>query len=323
MSQLSFSDFEHSTKRKQTRREKFLLEMDQVIPWSRLLALIEPVYPKGRTGRPPYALEAMLRIHFMQQWFALSDPAMEEALYDSYCMRKFAGLSLSMGGIPDETTILNFRRLLETHDLAEQFFATINDLLTEQGLMLRQGTIVDATIISAPSSTKNSTRSRDPEMRSTKKGNNWHFGMKAHIGVDFATGFVHTTVCTSANEHDVTQTHALLHGEEEYVFGDSGYIGAEKRPELEDVDVEWHIAMKPSQRQAIKDEEARELTGAVERTKASIRAKVEHAFRILKCQFGYRKVRYRGLLKNTAQVVTLLALGNIWMAREDLMGGMG
>lgn len=265
----------------------------------------------------------MLRIHFMQQWFALSDPAMEEALYDSYCMRKFAGLSLSMGGIPDETTILNFRRLLETHDLAEQFFATINDLLTEQGLMLRQGTIVDATIISAPSSTKNSTRSRDPEMRSTKKGNNWHFGMKAHIGVDFATGFVHTTVCTPANEHDVTQTHALLHGEEEYVFGDSGYIGAEKRPELEDVDVEWHIAMKPSQRQAIKDEEARELAGAVERTKASIRAKVEHAFRILKCQFGFRKVRYRGLFKNTAQVVTLLALGNIWMAREDLMGGMG
>ena len=319
MSQLSFSDFEHSMKRKQTRREKFLLEMDQVIPWSRLLSLIEPVYPKGRTGRPPYALEAMLRIHFMQQWFALSDPAMEEALYDSYCMRKFSGLSLSVGGIPDETTILNFRRLLETHDLAEQFFATINELLTEQGLMLRQGTIVDATIIEAPSSTKNTTGTRDPEMHQTKKGNQWHFGMKAHIGVDADSGLVHTMTTTPANAHDVTEAHELLHGQETDVFADSGYRGVHKRQQVKDAhpDVNWHVAMMPGKRKKLdKSQEVDMLIDEVERTKARIRSKVEHPFRIVKRQFGHVKVRYRGLKKNTAQLHTLFALANLWMVRK-------
>lgn len=198
MKQLSFSDAEYSGKRKRTRREVFLAEMDQVVPWVRLVELIEPVYPKPGKGRRPYALETMLRIHFMQQWFSLSDPAMEEALYDMASMRQFAGLSLTRGSVPDETTILNFRHLLEKHQLAEQMLAQVNALLGERGLLLRQGTIVDATIISAPSSTKNQAGARDPEMHQTKKGNEWHFGMKVHIGVDADSGLVHTVVGTPA-----------------------------------------------------------------------------------------------------------------------------
>ncbi len=218
MSQLSFSDAEFAGKRKQTRREVFLAEMEAVIPWGRLTALIEPVYPKAGNGRRPYPLETMLRIHFMQQWFALSDPAMEEALYDSMSMRQFSGLSLARGNLPDETTILNFRHLLERNQLAGRMLAEVNAMLGERGLLLRRGTIVDATIISAPSSTKNSTGKRDPEMRQTKKGNQWHFGMKAHIGVDAESGLVHTVTGTGANVHDVTETGALLHGEEATVF---------------------------------------------------------------------------------------------------------
>ena len=323
MSQLSFSDIEFGAKRKQTRREKFLSEMDQVIPWARLVKLIEPVYPKGKQGRPPYALETMLRIHFMQQWFALSDPAMEESLYDSQSMRQFAGLSLTRGSLPDETTILNFRHLLERNDLATRLLAEVNAMLGERGLLLRHGTIVDATIISAPSSTKNQSGERDPEMHQTKKGNNWHFGMKAHIGVDADSGLVHTVATTAANEHDVTQAHALLHGEEEAVFGDSGYLGADKRPENDGCTAQWHVAMKPSQRRAIAHEGIGRTIERLEKLKASVRARVEHPFRVIKCQFGYRKVRYRGLAKNTAQVMTLFALSNLWMVRQRLMNTTG
>ena len=323
MSQLSFSDIEFGAKRKQTRREKFLAEMDQVIPWSRLMALIEPVYPKGKGGRPPYALETMLRIHFMQQWFALSDPAMEESLYDIQSMRQFAGLSLTRGSLPDETTILNFRHLLERNDMATRLMSEVNAMLGERGLLLRHGTIVDATIISAPSSTKNQSGERDPEMHQTKKGNNWHFGMKAHIGVDADSGLVHTVATTAANEHDVTQAHALLHGEEEAVFGDSGYLGADKRPENDGCTAQWHVAMKPSQRRAIADKSIGRTIERLEKLKASVRAKVEHQFRVIKCQFGYRKVRYRGLAKNTAQVLTLFALSNLWMVRQRLMSTTG
>ena len=323
MSQLGFSDAEFVAKRKKTRREKFLTEMDQVIPWSRLMALIEPVYPKGKGGRPPYPLETMLRIHFMQQWFALSDPAMEESLYDSQSMRTFAGLSLTRGSLPDETTILNFRHLLERNDLATRLLAEVNAMLGERGLLLRHGTIVDATIISAPSSTKNESGERDPDMHQTKKGNNWHFGMKAHIGVDAESGLVHTVTTTAANEHDVTQAHALLHGDEEAVFDDSGYLGADKRVENEGNKAQWHVAMKPSQRRAIADKGIRKTIERLEKLKASVRAKVEHQFRVIKCQFGYRKVRYRGLVKNTAQVMTLFALSNLWMVRRRLMSTTG
>ncbi|MFW8564815.1 IS5 family transposase [Orrella sp. 11846] len=319
MTQMTFSDLEYGAKRKQTRREKFLSEMDRVIPWVRLLALIEPVYPKGKNGRPPYPLQTMLRIHFMQQWFALSDPAMEEALYDNHSMRQFSGLSLSESRMPDETTILNFRRLLERHNLSARILAEINAVLDENGLLLKEGTIVDATIIAAPSSTKNKSGKRDPEMRQTKKGNNWHFGMKAHIGVDAESGLVHTVTTTSANEHDITQTHALLHGEETVVFGDAGYTGVEKREELQDVDVTWHIAMKPSQQKAIKGKRIQNTVAHIETLKASVRAKVEHPFRVIKRQFGFTKVRYKGLAKNTAQVLTLFTLSNLWMVRNKLM----
>ncbi len=322
MSQLSFSDAEFAGKRKQTRREVFLAEMDAVIPWARLAALVEPVYPKAGNGRRPYGLETMLRIHFMQQWFALSDPAMEEALYDSMSMRQFSGLSLTRDSLPDETTILNFRHLLERNQLAGRMLAEVNAMLGERGMLLRRGTIVDATIISAPSSTKNSTGKRDPEMRQTKKGNQWHFGMKAHIGVDAESGLVHTVTGTGANVHDVTETGALLHGQESTVFGDSGYTGAHKREENKGRAVHWHIAAKPSA--------VRKLHSAVqaqakhiETLKASMRAKVEHPFRVIKRQFGHVKVRYRGLAKNTAQLMTLFALSNLWMARRQLLAQTG
>src|SRR5690606_34423454 len=241
MTQLSFSDAEHAGNRKQTRREIFLAEMERVVPWQALLALVEPHYPKAGRGRHPYAMETMLRIHLLQQWYALSDPAMEEALYEIASLRQFARLSL-LEAIPDETTILNFRHLLERHDLAAQMLKAINDHLVGKGLMLRQGTIVDATIIEAPSSTKNKSGTRDPEMHQTKKGNQWYFGMKAHIGVDRESGLVHTVVATAANVADVTQTANLLHGEEDRVFADAGYVGADKREELEDKPIDWNIA---------------------------------------------------------------------------------
>lgn len=318
MKQLSFSDAEYAGKRKRTRREVFLAEMDKVVPWARLAALIEPVYPKAGNGRRPYPLETMLRIHFMQQWFSLSDPAMEETLYDIASMRGFAGLSLTRGSVPDETTILNFRHLLEKHQLAEQLLAQINALLSERGLLLRQGTIVDATIISAPSSTKNQSGTRDPEMHQTKKGNEWHFGMKAHIGVDADSGLVHTVTGTPANAHDITQASALLHGQETEVFGDSGYTGIEKREEVREHTVRWNVAMKPGRRRALPNSKLGTLIEEIEQVKARIRAKVEHPFRVLKRQFGYSKVRYRGLAKNTAQIITLFALSNLWMARHRL-----
>ncbi|MFZ5463597.1 MAG: IS5 family transposase [Pseudomonadota bacterium] len=321
--QLSFGDAESLTNRKRTRREVFLAEMDQVVPWKALLALIEPHYPQsGRPGRQPYPLATMLRIHFLQQWYALSDPAMEEALVDTPVMRRFAQLG-GLDDIPDETTILNFRRLLETHGLAEKLFAQVNAHLQRKGLSLRSGTIVDATIINAPSSTKNADGERDPEMHQTRKGNQWYFGMKAHIGVDDVSGLVHHVECTAANVADVTQAHKLLHGEEDTVCGDSGYTGAEKREELQDVAAAFLIAEKPSKLRAMKNQRERRYAERWERYKASLRAKVEHPFRVIKRQFGYMKVRYRGIAKNAAQVLTLFALSNLWMARRRLLPATG
>src|SRR5690554_2084108 len=318
MSQLSFSDAEFHAKRKVTRREKFLAEMERAIPWKVFADLVEPHYPKPGNGRRPYPLEVMLRIHFMQQWFNLSDPAMEEALYDSTSIRNFAKLSLTRGSIPDETTILNFRHLLEKHNIAEEMFKGVNLLLQDYGLMVRRGTSVDATIIDAPSSTKNAQGARDPEMHQTKKGNNYFFGMKAHIGVDLHTGLVHSVVGTAANVADVTQVDGLLHGEEELVLGDAGYQGVGKREEHQGRDVQWHIALRPSLRKKL-SKTVQSLQDAYEHTKASLRAKVEHPFRVIKRQFGYTKVRYRGLAKNTAQLLTLFTLSNLWMARRHLM----
>jgi len=304
--------------RKRTRKREFLEEMQRVVPWTALIALIEPHYPKSRTGRPPMGIDVMLRIHFLQQWFGLSDPAMEEALHDVPLYREFAGLEGPMRRLPDESTILRFRHLLEAHGLAAQMLATVNAVLQERGLMLRSGTVVDATLISAPSSTKNRTGERDPEMRQTKKGNNWYFGMKAHIGADAESGLVHTVVGTPANTGDVTQAEALLHGEEEAAFGDAGYQGAHKRPES--TMKNWHVAMRPGKRRALDLNDPKQARrNEIERLKASVRAKAEHPFRVIKRQFGFTKVRYRGLSKNTAQLVTLFALSNLWMARKRLM----
>jgi IS5 family transposase len=264
----------------------------------------------------------MLRIHFLQQWFGLSDPAMEEALHDVPLYCEFAHLDPGMGRLPDESTILRFRHLLEENNLSIQLLATINATLATKGLMLKSGTVVDATLIAAPSSTKNSTGERDPQMHQTKKGNQWHFGMKAHIGVDADSGLVHTVIGTAANVHDVTQGHGLLHGKEQVVFADAGYQGATKRPEATGVD--WHVAMRPGKRRALdKNTPWGKLLDKAEQMKASVRAKVEHPFRVIKCQFGFTKVRYKGLAKNTAQLVTLFALSNLWMARRQLLGAQG
>ncbi|MFS8473525.1 IS5 family transposase [Xanthomonas campestris pv. campestris] len=321
--QLTFGDAEGLGKRKQTRREIFLAEMEQVVPWQQLLGLIAPHYPvSGRPGRQPYALATMLRIHLLQQWYALSDPAMEEALHEIPTLRRFAQLG-GLDNVPDETTILNFRRLLETHGLAARMLEAVNAHLARKGQSLRSGTIVDATLIAAPSSTKNADHARDPEMHQTKKGNQWYFGMKAHIGVDEFSGLVHHVHCTAANVADVTVTHALLHGKEDSVFGDSGYTGADKREELQDCEAAFFIAAKRSVLQAIGNKRERAREQRWEHFKASVRAKVEHPFRVIKRQFGYTKVRYRGLAKNTAQVLTLFALSNLWMKRKQLLPAMG
>lgn len=304
---------------KSTRKREFLGEMERVVPWSDLVALIAPYMPEGRRGRPPFAIEAMLRIHFMQQWFTLSDPAMEEALHDVPLFRDFAGLGGWDDRLPDESTILRFRHLLEEHKLAPEILKTINALLQAKGLLLRAGTVVDATLIAAPSSTKNEGKERDPEMHQSKKGNQWYFGMKAHIGVDADSGLVHTVRGTAGNVGDVVEAASLLHGQETDAFGDAGYQGASKRPDAR-ADVRWHIAMRPGKRAALKEDDPVDvLIDELERVKASIRAKVEHPFRVIKRQFGHVKVRYRGLKKNTAQLFTLFALSNLWMVRGKLL----
>jgi transposase, IS5 family len=314
----SFSQAEHAGKKKQTRRDKFLAEMEQVVPWARLVERLRPLYPKGERGRPPMGLERMLRIHFLQQWYGLADGAMEDALYDSQALRGFAGIDLTVAAVPEETTILNFRHWLERHELGQALFAEVSAMLEERGLLMRQGTIVDATIIAAPSSTKNKSKSRDPEMHQTRKGNQWHFGMKAHIGVDVASGVVHTVKGTAANEADINQTADLLHGQEEDVFADAGYTGADKRPEHEDRDVSWNIAIKRSIIKAL-PKGLRDLAEPVERALAQVRAWVEHPFHIVKNLFRHKKLRYRGLKKNTAQLHTLFALANLVIVKKTLL----
>ena len=309
-----------STRR--TRKAVFLDEMNLVVPWAELLSLIAPHAPRAKTGRPPFELVTMLRIHFLQQWFGLSDLAMEEALFETALYREFVGLS-SAERIPDRVSILRFRHLLEEHQLAPQMLAVVNATLADKGLMLKQGTVVDATLIAAPSSTKNSSGERDPQMHQTKKGNQWHFGMKAHIGVDADSGLVHTVVGTAANVNDVTQASALVHGEETDVFADAGYQGVAKREEVQGIEANWHVAMRPGKRRALdKDSPMGAVLDQLEHIKARIRAEVEHPFRVIKRQFGHMKVRYRGLAKNTAQLHTLFALSNLWMARRRLLQGL-
>ena len=308
---------------RKTRKAQFLDEMERVVPWGALLALIAPHAPRKDIGRPPFGIEVMLRIHFLQQWFGLSDGAMEEALFDVPLYRQFAGLG-GMSRLPDRVSILRFRHVLERHDLAPQMLQAVNATLAAQGLLLKEGTAIDATLIAAPSSTKNSTGTRDPEMHQTKKGNQWHFGMKAHIGVDADSGLVHTVVGTAANVNDVTQAHRLVLGSESEVFADAGYQGVDKREDTQAIEAEWHVAMRPGKRRVLdKSTPMGAIMDQLEQAKARIRAKVEHPFRVIKRQFGHMKVRYRGLAKNTAQLHTLFALSNLWMARRHLLAAQG
>jgi transposase, IS5 family len=325
MKQMSLGESGFERKTKRTRKREFLDEMNLVVPWAELVSLIAPHAPApgAKGGRPPFAVETMLRIHFIQQRFNLSDPAMEEALYDMALFLEFVGLDAGEDNLPDESTILRFRHLLESHDLSLQILATVNAALAAKGLLLKSGTVVDATLIAAPSSTKNSSGERDPEMHQTKKGNQWHFGMKTHIGVDADSGLVHTVLGTVANVNDVTQAHALVHGEETNVLADAGYQGVGKRQETQDIEVNWHVAMRPGKRKVLDKSTPMGATlDQLEQAKARIRAKVEHPFRVIKRQFGHVKVRYRGLVRNTAQLHTLFALSNLWMVRRTLLQEM-
>lgn len=303
---------------KRTRKREFLAEMERVVPWAALVALITLYAPEGRRGRRPFAVETMLRVDFMQQWFTLSDPVMEKSLHDVPLFREFAGLNWDTA-VPDETTILWFRRLLEEHELAPQILALVNELLGAKGLLLRAGTVIDATLIAAPSSTNNASGKRDPQMKQSK-GNQWYFGMKVHVGVDADSGLVHTVRGTAGSVNDVVEANTLQYGEESEAWGDAGSQGAGKRPDAKQ-GVRWNIAMRPGKRKLL-DETIRldDLTNQLERIKASIRAKVEHPFRVIKSQFGHVKVCYRGLAKNTAQLYMLFALSNLWMVWSSLMG---
>ena len=311
--QPSFSQAEFATKKKITRRETFLARMETLIPWTKLLAVIEPFYPKGERGRPPLGLERMLRVYFLQQWYALADEALEDALYDSQALQGFARIDLAAEGVPDATTLLKFRRLLETHDLCKGLFTAINADLTARGLLLREGTLVDATLIAAPSSTKNQAKQRDPEMHQTKKGHQWYFGMKAHIGADRDSKLVHTVVVTAANVADVTKTAELLHGGEQQVHADAGYTGVEKRAEIVALarKIDWQIACKRGLIKAMAEGAEQAAVKAAEKAKASVRAFVEHPFHIVKNLFRHRKVRDRGLVKNGHQLYTLFGLANV------------
>jgi transposase, IS5 family len=317
--QTSFSQVEFADKKKITRREKFLTRMEEVIPWAKLLAVIEPHYPKGERGRPPIGLERMLRVYFLQQWYGLADEALEDALYDSQALRGFARIDLAAAGVPDATTLLKFRRLLENHDLCRGLFAAINTDLAARGLLLREGTLVDATLIAAPPSTKNQEKKRDPEMHQTKKGNQWYFGMKAHIGTDRDSKLVHTVIVTAANVADVTKTAELLHGQEQQVHADAGYTGVEKRAEIAALErkIDWQIARKRGPIKAMAEGVEKETLQAVEKAKAAVRAFVEHPFHIVKNLFGHRKVRYRGLAKNGHQLHTLFGLANVMIGARQ------
>ncbi len=323
--QLSFSQAEYGSKKKLTRRDIFLAKMESVVPWARLIAVVEPYYPKsGKRGRPPIGLKRMLRMYFVQQWYGLADEAVEDALYDSQALRDFCGINLAKESVPDATTLMGFRHLLEVNQLPQAILKEVNSLLKERVLLMSQGTLIDATLIAAPSSTKNEKRERDPDMHQAKKGNQWHFGMKAHIGADDESGLVHTVVSTAANVSDISQTAELLHGEETRVGADAGYVGAAKREEVKKKleamphEVRWYIAKRRKPIREMAECWQKELALAFEKLKASIRAIVEHPFHVVKNIFKYKKARYKGLKKNDAQLNVLFALSNLYMVRGKL-----
>jgi IS5 family transposase len=313
--QTSFAELEYASKKRQTRREKFLAEMEQVVPWVLLLAKLEPHYPQsGRRGRQPMPLNRMLRIHCMQQWFSYSDRQMEDALYEIDSIRRFAGFGSVTEALPDETTILNFRHWLEKHKLTEVLLSTVNDHLKNQGLLVSKGTMVDATIVHAPSSTKNQEQQRDPDMHQTRKGNQWYFGMKIHVGADVNSGAVHSVTVTAANTADIVELPKLLREDDQVIFGDAGYTSDEYKKGSRHLGLSWFVNDKRKPGRNLSSSQRKR-----NRQYSSVRARVEHIFRIIKCQFGFRKTRYRGLEKNTVQVNWLVGLANLYLLRRQLM----
>lgn len=309
MKQTTFASAAWNAKGKTTRRERFLAEMNAVMPWAKLVALIERHYPKPGNGRQPLPLERMLRVYFMQQWFNLSDPQAEDSLYDIEPMRRFAGIELAEDAVPDETTILRFRHLLEKHRLTEAIFAEVRTLLEQRGLLLKSGTIVDATIIAAPSSTKNATEERDPEMHQTRKGKHWHFGMKLHIGTD-KKGLVHSVATGPANEADITRLDELLHGEEKELYGDQAYWSEDHRQHCTQAGIRYRVnRCRPKTKQDMR----------INRSRSRRRAWGEFPFHVVKHLWGFVKVRYRGIYKNTVRVFALFALSNLYLMRRRLM----
>jgi IS5 family transposase len=311
--QPSFTDLEYGNRRRVSRREQFLTALDSTIPWARWVGLIEPFYYCGKKGRKPKPVETMLRMYLLQVWFSLSDEGVEDAIYDSYAMRRFMGLDFALEQAPDATTLLHFRHLLEKHQLGAKLFAAQNEIFEQQGWIMRGGSIVDATIIAAPSSTKNATGERDPQMHQTRKGNQWYFGMKAHIGVDAATGYVHSVTATAANVHDLDEATHLVRVDDEVVYCDAGYQGAEKRPEViaqeHLAQIQWRVAARKGVVKTMTEHDR-----AIESRKASVRAKVEHPFLIVKRDFGFTKTRYRGIAKNLNHLHMLFASAN-WLMR--------
>ena len=315
MKQITFASIAYTHKKVTTKREAFLNEMERVVPWSRLLKLIEPYYPKAGNGRPPMPMETMLRIYFLQQWYSLSDPAAEEALYDIESMRRFAQLELLDDAIPDETTILKFRHMIERHALSEAIFADINNYLVEKGIQVSQGSMVDATIIQAASSTKNKDKKRDAEMHSTRKNNQYYFGMKIHIGTDVNSNAIHSATITQANTADITELPKLLRERDRVVFADAGYTSDSYKKGARALGMSWKGNDKRKVGKEMSTSQKKQ-----NKKNSSVRARIEHCFRVIKCQFGYQKARYKGLKKNQVQVFTLLGLVNLYMLRGRLAG---
>lgn len=317
MKQVSFSDYEYGKRKRTTKRDEFLAIMEEIIPWDEWAAFVEPYYPKGERGRAPRGIEIMLRMYLLQCWFNLSDEGVEDAIYDSYAMRKFMGINFMEEQAPDATTLCKFRHLLEKNGIGARMFTAIRTALEEHGHMMRGGSIVDASIIEAPSSTKNAMGQRDLEMHQTQKGNEWHFGMKVHIGVDAGTGYVHSVEATAANASDIVIAHRLIREDDEVVYGDSGYHAIEKRLEIREDPhksrIEYRINRQPYKIARMAEGAGKEWERYLEKRKSSVRSKVEHPFRTVKIQFGYAKVRYRGISKNLNRLNVLFASVNLLM----------
>lgn len=319
MSQMTFSDYEYSLRKRKTKREEFLEIMEEIIPWEEWVEFVRPYYPDGRRGRPTKGIEKMLRMYLLQVWFNLSDEGVEDAIYDSYAFRKFMKIDFAEEQVPDATTLLKFRHLLERNHLGETFFAAIKRVMDESGHIMHGGTIVDATIIEAPSSTKNAEKQRDPEMHQAKKGNQWHFGMKCHVGVDAGSGLVHSITATPANTADISETHKLLREDDTFAYGDNGYTGIEKRDEIKNNEhfreIEFRINRRPKSLPKLSGEMI-DWERKIEHRKSSVRCKVEHVFRIIKDTFHFRKVRYKGLAKNFHKLNVLFACANLLMVKQ-------